>query len=310
MKTYSNLDQWKKIQYFFPEHTRINRGNYPKEEIWKRKNMDVHLDRYIPKESPKDIKIILVHGGGGNGRLMSPIAVPLVRLGYECIAPDLPGFGLTTYKKTIEYQDWINLLVDLIDKESKKDNKSVVLIGTSLGGMLAYQVACYISNIKGLIVTALIDSTEPKNQGLISRSESFAHIGNQFLNNFPGILDNLKIPIKEITKMDKMANNEDFVYLMKKDRVGSGSWVHLKWVRTLQNTGVAIEPEFFEKCPLLFLHPKKDNLVNFEVSKNFYDRLGCMKDLVYLENCGHIPLEEPGVSTMEKAIKGFLMNLK
>ena len=47
----------------------------------------------------KKHKLILLHGGGGNGRLLSPIGVFFQKLGYECIAPDLPGFGLTKIHK-------------------------------------------------------------------------------------------------------------------------------------------------------------------------------------------------------------------
>lgn len=309
MKKYSQLDTWKKMQYFFPEHLRITRTNYPKEEVWKRKNMAVHIDRYVPKKNTKDVKVILIHGGGANGRAMSPFAVPLVKIGYECIAPDLLGFGLTQYQQNFEYQDWINLLVNLLDKEFKKDQKPFVLIGASMGGMLAYQVACLASNIKGIVATSFIDTTNPKNQKVIARSEAFSIIGNQVMNNFSGIVDAIKVPLKELTDMNKMANNEDYVYLIKKDKTLSGSWIPLKWVRTMQNTKYAIEPEYFDKCPILLCHPEKDKLIDLEISKSFYDQLICEKELVILENCGHIPLEEPGISTMQHSVIQFLQKI-
>ena len=49
----------------------------------------MHIDHYVPTNSKKDKKLILLHGGGGNGRIMSPVAVCFRNLGYECIAPDL-----------------------------------------------------------------------------------------------------------------------------------------------------------------------------------------------------------------------------
>ncbi len=305
-KFYTHYDSWKKFQYFFPERFRITDSNKPKEEHWERKNMMVHIDRYIPDLNERKTKVVLVHGGGGNGRLMSPFGVVLKGEGYESVSLDLPGFGLTEYKHPVEYQEWINLLVDFIDKEYKRDNKKIVLLGASLGGMLSYQVACLSSHVKGIIVTALIDTTDKEIQKVITRNDFMATKGSQFMHNFAGLLDNVRLPIRELTKIKKMANNEDFVYLLSKDKVGSSSWIYLKWLRTLQTTRAAIEPDHFDKCPLLWLHPEKDRLVDLDVSKPFFDRLKCDKELVILENCGHVPLEEPGMTQMENEIKNFL----
>ena len=49
----------------------------------------VHLDVYSNDHAPA--KIILIHGVGGNGRVLSFIGAPLYSMGYEVIAPDLPG---------------------------------------------------------------------------------------------------------------------------------------------------------------------------------------------------------------------------
>ena len=83
----------------------------------------------------------------------------------------------------------------------------------------------------------------------------------------------------------------------------------MKWIRTLQSTQATIKPEKFNKCPLLFLHPEKDTLLSFDASKPFYDRLACDKEMFYLKNCGHIPIEEPGINEFENYFLTFLNNL-
>ena len=114
-KSYDMYDSWKGFQQFFPEEFRVVESNKPLEYYWNWEEYIVHIDHYVPKEDEKDIKLILVHGGGGNGRLLSPIGVALSQNGYECIAPDFPGFGLTVVNKPNSYYTWIQLLNDLVN---------------------------------------------------------------------------------------------------------------------------------------------------------------------------------------------------
>lgn len=308
-KSYQDYRSWEWFQPFFPKENRLHNHNLPTEEYMPFDDMLIHVDRYIPSETKGEYKFVLVHGGGANGRLLSPMAIALRDMGYEAVSPDLPGFGLTTYNKVVEYQDWINVVLHLIEQEQLKDDKPIVLFGISLGGMLAYQVACLAKNIKGLIVTTLADTTQFKVTKVLAKNSIMASAGSKFMNGAPSITDGVKIPIRHTTVMSKMANNPDFVRLLIKDKVGSGSKVHLKWLRTLQTTKATIAPENFTKCPLLFLHPELDKLLSFEVSKPFYDKLACNKTLCYLEGCGHIPLEEPGISQMREYFLTFINNL-
>ena len=61
--------------------------------------------------------------------------------------------------------------------------------------------------------------------------------------------------------------------------------------------------------------PKQAALLNFpaemtiEASRPFFDRIKGPKELVLLENCGHLPIEEPGLSRLEEAVVAFLRTL-
>ena len=127
------------------------------ESFWSWSGMEVHLDRYEGNGERK-YHIILVHGGGGNGRILSPIGVALSKMGYSCVAPDLPGFGLTKFKGPNAYEDWINLVFDLVEAESTLHKKPIVLCGISLGGMLSYQVACLSGKVDAIMVSSLADT--------------------------------------------------------------------------------------------------------------------------------------------------------
>ena len=305
---YDQHESWKLFQEYFPKEYRISESNKPNEYYWDWDDYKVHIDHYIPNNDPKNIKLILVHGGGGNGRLLSPIGIALSSQGYECIAPDLPGFGLTVIKKPNSYYTWINLLNDLIDKESV-ENKKIVLCGISLGGMLSYQVACKNKKVIALMVSSLADTSDKSTQIQLAKNKIIGTMSIPILNAAKRYTDHLKVPIKYTTKMWAMANDTSFVDKLKKDKVGSGSWVYLKFLRTLFEAKPEIEPESFNSCDLLFFQPEDDRIIPWELSAPFYNRLNCNKKVVFLKGCGHIPMEKPGIDQLKEAALMFLENL-
>src|SRR4051812_48918474 len=72
---------------------RLDPANVPTEEWLTVGRFAVHLDCMRRPEAAATL--VLVHGGGGNGRLLAPYAAFASAAGYETIAPDLPGYGLT-----------------------------------------------------------------------------------------------------------------------------------------------------------------------------------------------------------------------
>lgn len=304
--SYNNYKYWRLFQEYFPDEFQIKEGEEPVEEFWDWTDYHVHLDRYIPKENNRNIKLILVHGGGGNGRLLSPIGVAMRDQGFECVAADMPGFGLTKIGKPNSYDTWVELVDALVEHEVARDGKKVLLIGISLGGMLSYHAACRNKHIVGLMVSSLADTTQKNVQIQLSKNKLLGTLAYKSLKNLKSVTDNIKVPIKATTKMWAMANDQSFVKLLKKDKVGSGSWVYLKFLRTLFEAKGDIEPEEFNNCPLLFFQPTEDFIIPWEISKPFYDRLACEKNVVFLENCGHIPMEEPGIEQLREASVNFI----
>ena len=71
-----------------------------------------------------------------------------------------------------------------------------------------------------------------------------------------------------------------------------------------------VEPENFTNCSVLFFQPEEDNIIPWEVSAPFYEKLNCNKKVVFLKGCGHIPMEEPGIYQLKEAAELFLKNLE
>ncbi len=71
----------------------------------------------------------------------------------------------------------------------------------------------------------------------------------------------------------------------------------------------ALEPEAFDRCPVLLAHPAEDHWTDVRISKPFLDRIAADTSLVMLENCGHFPIEQPGLSQLQQAALEFLQSV-
>lgn len=301
---------WKKYQKFFPEDLRINDNNLPIEEWWHWKDVHIHLDRMIVPDS--NLKGIFIHGAGGNGRLFAPYARMLQLHGYDIVSPDLPPYGLSYREssKPIEYYDWIKILTEFIEQEFKRDGKPIVLLGASIGGMLAYHVACMSTQVKGLIVTTFVDTNNPKVRDHIAPNKVVSRVGKFMMDTLPSLLDSIRIPVSMVSRMNLITNNPELTKLIIKDSRAAGTKIPFLLLRTFLNMKPVIEPEHFDKCSILLIHPEIDPMTPFTLSEPFYNRLNCEKKCVILEGTGHFPIEQPGMEQMKIAILNYLAEIE
>lgn len=266
--------------------------------------MDIHIDHYKPL-SPKG-RVILFHGVGGNGRLLSCIALPLMKNGYEVICPDLPLYGYTQYSQTITYSTWVSCGTEIVKYYQKTDNLPTFLFGLSAGGMLAYQIVCECTNIRGLMVSCILDqriNTVTKNT---ANNFLVGMIAKPIISALKPFAGNVKVPMKYIGNMKAIVNNTELATVLMKDKKSSGVMVPLIFVHTMLNPIIKIEPENFKCCPVLLVHPEADNWTDIKLSNLFYNRLACEKQAVILKGAGHFPIEDLGLSQMEQACINFL----
>jgi alpha-beta hydrolase superfamily lysophospholipase len=76
------------------------------------------------------------------------------------------------------------------------------------------------------------------------------------------------------------------------------------------NTAPDIEPERFDLCPVLLVHPGVDRMTDISLSRRFFDRLACPKRMVVLDGASHMPTEHPGVDQLERAVLDFAAELQ
>jgi alpha-beta hydrolase superfamily lysophospholipase len=307
-RRYSDLSDWRKYQGFFPAEMRCTPDTTPTEEFWKWNGLDVHLDRLAVPDAK--FKVIVLHGAGAYGRVMAPAAVIARRHGFETVSPDLPGYGLTDVpRERFTYPLWVDCVSALIDAELERDGRPIVLFGVSLGGLLAYQAAARSKKIAGLVATTLADPREKAVRQGFARTKLLGSAGLWFLKKMHPVTDGLPMPMRFMSKMNRISNIKELSDLCSHDPLGGGNWVPARFLRTLMDTAPDIEPEDFNVCPVLLTHPGVDKMTEISLSRRFFDRLACPKKMVVLDGASHMPTEHPGIDQMQTAVIDFMNEL-
>jgi alpha-beta hydrolase superfamily lysophospholipase len=305
---YADFESWRAYESFFPPAMRCTPETIPAEEWWTWNGLEIHLDRLAVPTSP--VKIIVLHGAGAYGRVMAPAAVIARQHGYETLSPDLPGYGLTQVPRDrFVYSLWIDCVVSLIEAELARDGRPVILFGVSLGGLLAYHAAARSKRIAGLIATTLADPREPAVRQGFARTPLLGSAGLWLLQHLAPLTDGLPMPMRYVSKMNRISNKPELATLCEQDPLGGGNWVPARFLRTLLNTVPDIEPENFHVCPVLLAHPGVDRMTEISLSRRFFDRLAAPKSMVVLEGASHMPTEHPGIDQLERAILEFTRDI-
>lgn len=305
MKTYKDQRIWKEIHKYLPEHNRICDSVYPQEIFIEWNGSSIHVDHYVKNEAPA--KIVLLHGVGGNGRLLSFIGVPLYKQGFEVIAPDLPGYGYSEVSiEQITFSHWIEVVSHVIEIEQQKDSRPIIVFGLSAGGLLAYHVCAKNLGVKGLLATNLLDQRLQEVRDFSSGNQLVSRLGILIVNLISKVKGNIMLPMKALANMKAIVNHDEVRNLLLSDPTSSGSKVPLHFVSSLLYVNPHIEPEDFKLCPVLLVHPENDMWTPVKISKMFLDKIAAEKELKILENAGHFPIESPGLQQLEEYVIKFI----
>ena len=117
----------------------------------------------------------------------------------------------------------------------------------------------------------------------------------------------LRMPMSLASKMSALVNNKAALKACLKDRTSAGKWVTMKFLSSLTTYKPVVEPEAFAVCPILLTQPEKDSWTPLHLSEIFLKRINHVpKKVVMLENAGHYPLEQPGLTHMCDAVVDFI----
>jgi len=196
---------------------------------------------------------------------------------------------------------------DLIDVELAKDNRPVVLYGLSAGGMLTYHVAAKNKKVKAIVGMTFLDTSNQKVKDTVASNLFMSRVGTPITHlTAKTPLASMRVPMSWASKMSTLVNNKDALKVFMKDKTSAGNSVSLTFLDSYIHYKPEVAPEDFDVCPVLLTQPEKDRWTPLDLSTPFLSRIHKVPvKTVILENAGHYPLEQPGLSQMVDAIDSF-----
>lgn len=267
------------------------------------------LDRYPEPTSP--LTVIILHGAGAHSLWFANDALALQQAGYEVLVPNLPGYGpLKAKAHEVDHAHWEHCVAALVTQEAERSGRPCVLIGCSLGGFLAYQVACRCDQVVGLVATLLGNPQLAEVRRAYGRFPWLSHpLVTACLPFFSRVLP-VSLPVRWLANMPKISNDPALTRRLIADPLGGGRWLPLRFIASLLDARPRIAPAQFDRCPVLVVHPEQDRWTVPALSHLMFDLLPVRKAFVLLPDCGHFPVEPSGVAVMQAAILAFLVDLQ
>lgn len=309
---YENQMTWKKIMEKLPADYQFTDSYRPAEEWWDYCGYRLHLDTFRNPAAPA--KIIAFHGVGTNGRQISLIlGGPQSKNGYETIMIDMPTYGVTQVRdrKSVTYDDWIEIGAALIDRELARDDRPIFLYGLSAGGMETYHVAVRNPRVKGIIGMTFLDQKEQIVRDRTTSNILMGRLGVPMLSLGKRMgIGRLQLPMWFASKMSALCNDRDLMKEFMKDRTSAGNVASINFLQSYMNYVPEVSPSDFGVAPVLLTQPEKDRWTPYELSQPVIDKISRVPvKVVTLPNGGHYPVENSALRVMNHEIDAFIKNL-
>lgn len=303
MTIYDGSPSWLRYRDLLKVRFGIEIARDPTERWETLRGHRVHIDDWAP-DGAEQGTVILVHGGGGHGRILAPLADAIAGMGWRALAPDLPGYGLTQPAPGFrwEYAEWPQTVAALADATPGP----VVLFGLSVGGMTAVHAARIAARIDGVIATTLLDMTDPDVFVRAARWRWLGRLSRIGMKLAPALADGLALPLALAASMRAMSSDPALQDYFARDRLLGAKRVPARFFRTL---GAYAGTDAPLRCPLLLVHPGADAWTPTDLSLSAYERIDAPKRFRELSNGSHLPAEQPAFDELRVEVAAFLASI-
>lgn len=225
----------------------------------------------------KKTKCLIIHGFAGGVHQVKTLIQHLIGLGYDVACPTLKGHsGNREDMKKATYLEWI----DSAERELirlKKSGDEIVLIGFSMGGLIAFNLALK-HDIKAIVT--------------INTPIFFWSI-SQVLRNIADDLKNLRL------------NHLKRYFRAKKSSPFSAM---IQFILLLRQTKPALKKII---CPLMIIQAEDDDTVRRKSVDYIYKHVSSdRKKIIYFPEGGHLILESPIAEKVAGCVENFLADME
>ena len=281
-----------------PETRRQAATIEPESTWWQWRGHRVHVLRAPRPEA--SVRVLVVHGAGAHSAALWPLAALLDERGIDVAAVDLPLYGRTTSPNpaAVRYGDWVELLTEFVAAEH--DDRPLIFLGASIGGLLACEVAARSSGVDAVAATSLLDPSDWRVQMHLTRYGPLGILSRPLSLLARGRLAKTAIPMRWVANLNRMSRDPRLSQLCARDMRGGGARVPLGFFASYlryQHT-----PPEHMRTALTLVHPSRDGWTPIELSIRFLRRVTAPAKVVMLRECGHFPIEEPGITDLLDAL--------
>lgn len=232
---------------------------------------NVNLSAYYVNNDKSDCLIVVLHGYGSQAKNLLPYIEHFQLSGYSVLIPDLRGHGNSGGICGLGYGDTQDILEWMqFLEEQKVTNYRKVLFGTSMGATTAINVALCAGNSK--IDAVIADSTAPDFFKILEKVYRW----------------NVKYPWAFVRP-----------FLVAYMRIfGKVTLNDLSLYGRIQALDV----------PILFIHGKKDGLIDYNSVNELYALVRCKKEIVLSDAADHIGMMNIEPEVYWGKVDGFIIN--
>lgn len=228
----------------------------------------------IKKRGSRKGTIVMLHGNSSSSRVFSSVFES--NIPYNLIAFDFHGQGDSEHNGKYKISDMINQIRSVIDEV----DDDILLVGNSLGGHVALEIANTIPNLKGLLIFGTPPIKKPLNM-----EEAF--LPNPAINTF--LTEN---PTEEEINntLNVAVNNKSVIPLLKKDFLRSDPRVRSVIVTEFAEFSDELSILSNLSCQKFIINGDQDPTVNPNYLEDIMSE--GKFELVIIKECGHYPSVE------------------
>ncbi|RRD45826.1 alpha/beta hydrolase [Tessaracoccus sp. OH4464_COT-324] len=267
----------------------------PRSSWWRWGRARIHVAR-AGDAAPR--RLIVVHGAGGHSGTLWPLAGQFVGRDFDVAAPDLPLYGRSSAGR-MRYPDWVELLSELIVRED--DGRPAIVLGASIGGLLAVEAAARAGRVAGVAATCLLQPGRWRARWAMARFGLPGLLGGAAAGLPLGPIADVRVPVKWVAPLSRMSASAELNRLCAGDPLGGGARVPLGFFTSF----LGHRPRLDGAPPVLLAHPARDRWTPLALSLDTFNQLPRPHSVVALVGCEHLPMADPGVRQLVDAVCAF-----